>query len=84
MRFSKRREVKLLGCLQGNKDVLELARGRMPSPYNFLLPRDEPLIPRDRVLEVGADLPRRVLSLVGQKIELDSWLNRFRRWACVQ
>ena len=39
---------------KGNKDVLELARGRMPSPYNFLLPRDEPLIPRDRVLEVGA------------------------------
>ena len=38
----------------GNKDVLELARGRMPSPYNFLLPRDEPLIPRDRVLEVRA------------------------------
>ncbi|MBU06006.1 MAG: hypothetical protein CL877_08680 [Dehalococcoidales bacterium] len=31
---------------KGNKDVLELARTRMPSPYNFLLPRDEPLIPR--------------------------------------
>ena len=57
----------------GNKDVLELARGRMPSPYNFLLPRDEPLIPRDRVLEVGArsSATGAVISRP-DKIELDS------------
>jgi len=38
----------------GNRDVLELARCRMPSPYNFLLPRDEPLLSRDRVIEINA------------------------------
>ena len=38
----------------GNRDVLELARCRMPSPYNFTLPRDEPLLSRDRVIELDA------------------------------
>ena len=39
---------------RGNRDVLELARCRMPSPYNFSLPRDEPLLARDRVFEIDA------------------------------
>lgn len=49
---------------QGNQDVLELARGRMPSPYNFLLPRDEPLIPRDRVFEIGGRCTADGLTLI--------------------
>jgi N-methylhydantoinase A len=44
----------MLVVSRGNRDVLELARCRMPSPYNFALPRDEPLLSRDRVLEIGA------------------------------
>ena len=49
---------------KGNRDVLELARCRMPSPYNFALPRDEPLLPRDRIIEINArgDSRARVLS----------------------
>ena len=39
---------------RGNKDLLELGRCRMPSPYNFLAPRSEPLVSRDRVLEISA------------------------------
>ena len=57
---------------RGNRDVLELARCRMPSPYNFSLPRDEPLLPRDRVFEIDArnDARGRVLSRPGPE-ELD-------------
>ena len=36
----------------------------MPSPYNFLLPRDEPLIPRDRVFEIGGRCTADGLTLI--------------------
>jgi N-methylhydantoinase A len=49
---------------KGNQDILELARGRMPSPYNFHLPRDEPLIPRDRVFEIGGRCTADGLTLI--------------------
>ena len=39
---------------KGNRDVLELARLRLPSSYDFTAPRETPLVPRDRVFEVGA------------------------------
>ncbi|MCY4454343.1 MAG: hydantoinase/oxoprolinase family protein [Immundisolibacterales bacterium] len=39
---------------KGNRDVLELARLRLPSSYDFTAPRESPLVPRDRVFEVGA------------------------------
>ena len=39
---------------QGNRDVLEIARLRLPSSYDFTAPREAPLVPRDRVFEVGA------------------------------
>ena len=39
---------------RGNRDVLELARLRLPSSYDFTAPRERPLAPRDRVFEVGA------------------------------
>ena len=39
---------------RGNRDVLELARLRLPSSYDFTAPREVPLVPRDRVFEVGA------------------------------
>ena len=39
---------------RGNRDVLELARLRLPSSYDFTTPREIPLVPRDRVFEVGA------------------------------
>jgi N-methylhydantoinase A len=38
----------------GNRDVLELGRAKMPSPYNFALPKEEPLVPRDLVFEIDA------------------------------
>ena len=38
----------------GNRDVLEIARLRMPSSYDFTEPRESPLVPRRLVFEVGA------------------------------
>jgi len=38
----------------GNRDVLELGRAKMPSAYNFALPKEEPLVPRDLVFEIDA------------------------------
>ena len=39
---------------RGNRDILEIARLRLPSSYDFTAPREKPLVPRDRVFEVGA------------------------------
>ncbi len=39
---------------KGNRDVMELARSRMPNSYDFTAPRERPLIPRDLVFEIPA------------------------------
>jgi N-methylhydantoinase A len=39
---------------EGNRDVLEIARLRLPSSYDFTEPREVPLVPRDLVFEIGA------------------------------
>lgn len=39
---------------KGNRDVLELARLRLPSSYDFTEPREAPLVPRDLVFEINA------------------------------
>lgn len=39
---------------RGNRDVLEIARSRMPSAFDFSAKRETPLIPRNLVFEVGA------------------------------
>jgi len=39
---------------RGNRDILELARSKMPSPYDFSIPKEQPLVPRDLVFEVSA------------------------------
>ncbi len=39
---------------KGNRDVLEIARCRMPNSYNFFLSKEVPLVPRDLVFEVEA------------------------------
>ena len=39
---------------RGNRDVLEIARLRLPSSYDVTEPREAPLIPRDLVFEIGA------------------------------
>ncbi|SEM35390.1 N-methylhydantoinase A [Roseovarius azorensis] len=41
---------------QGNRDVLEIARCRMPNSYDFRAGKEEPLVPRSRVLELPARL----------------------------
>src|ERR1019366_2766831 len=40
----------------GNRGVLEIARSQLPSAFSFLLPKEEPLVPRDLVREVSARL----------------------------
>ncbi|MEO1679278.1 MAG: hydantoinase/oxoprolinase family protein [Pseudomonadota bacterium] len=39
---------------RGNRDVMEIARARMPNSYDFTAGREEPLIPRESVFEIGA------------------------------
>ncbi len=39
---------------KGNRDVMEIARSRMPNSYDFTAGREAPLIPREAVFEVGA------------------------------
>ncbi|MEM0934334.1 MAG: hydantoinase/oxoprolinase family protein [Pseudomonadota bacterium] len=39
---------------RGNRDVMEIARARMPNSYDFTAGREAPLIPREAVFEVGA------------------------------
>jgi N-methylhydantoinase A len=39
---------------KGNRDLLELARLRLPSSYDFTEPRERPLVPRNLVFEVSA------------------------------
>jgi N-methylhydantoinase A len=41
---------------QGNRDVLEIARLRLPSSYDFTMPREVPLVPRRLMFEVPARL----------------------------
>jgi N-methylhydantoinase A len=38
----------------GFRDVLEIARSRMPSSFDFYAGKEEPLVPRDRVFEIEA------------------------------
>lgn len=39
---------------RGNRDVMEIARARMPNSYDFTAGREEPLIARESVFEVSA------------------------------
>lgn len=39
---------------KGNRDILEIARLRLPSSYDFTAAREVPLVPRDLIMEVGA------------------------------
>lgn len=39
---------------RGNRDVMEIARARMPNSYDFTAGREAPLIPRESVFEIGA------------------------------
>lgn len=41
---------------RGNRDVMELARGRLPNSYNFRIGRERSLVPREDVFEIGARL----------------------------
>lgn len=39
---------------RGNRDVMEIARARMPNSYDFTVGREAPLIPREAVFEIAA------------------------------
>jgi N-methylhydantoinase A len=43
---------------EGFRDVLEIGRARMPSSFDFHASREEPFLPRERVLEIGARFNR--------------------------
>lgn len=39
---------------EGYRDILEIARSRMPSSFDFHARKEEPLVPRHRIIEIGA------------------------------
>ncbi len=41
---------------EGYRDILEIARSRMPSSFDFHASKEEPLVPRHRIIEIGARL----------------------------
>jgi N-methylhydantoinase A len=41
---------------KGYRDILEIARSRMPSSFNFHADKEEPLVPRHRIIEIDARL----------------------------
>lgn len=41
---------------EGYRDILEIARSRMPSSFDFHARKEEPLVPRHRIIEIGARL----------------------------
>ncbi len=44
---------------RGYRDILEIARCRMPSSFDFHATKEEPLVPRARILEIGARMTPR-------------------------
>jgi N-methylhydantoinase A len=41
---------------KGHRDILEIARSRMPSSFDFHAGKEEPLVPRSRIIEIDARL----------------------------
>jgi N-methylhydantoinase A len=57
----------------GSKDLIEIGRVRMADPYGFFALPEEPMLPRDRVVELGARVGSRgELEVVPDAAELDA------------
>jgi N-methylhydantoinase A/oxoprolinase/acetone carboxylase beta subunit len=41
---------------EGYRDILEIGRSRMPSSFDLYAGKEEPLVPRDRIVEIAARL----------------------------
>ena len=64
---------------QGNRDVLEIGRARMPSSFNFRIDKERRVVPRDKVIEcttrIGSD---GAVILSASDTELDLIAKRIR------
>ncbi|MDN3353607.1 hydantoinase/oxoprolinase family protein [Actinomadura sp. DC4] len=57
---------------EGYRDVLEIGRSRMPSSFDLYAGKEEPLVPRDRIVEIAARLgPDGERVAVPDEAELD-------------
>ncbi|MFB4295066.1 hydantoinase/oxoprolinase family protein [Actinomadura sp. NTSP31] len=57
---------------EGFRDVLEIGRSRMPSSFDLYAGKEEPLVPRERIVEIGARLgPDGAPTTVPDEAELD-------------
>lgn len=57
---------------KGYRDILEIARSRMPSSFDFHASKEEPLVPRLRILEIDARLSASgAVSKAADEPELD-------------
>lgn len=57
---------------KGYRDILEIARSRMPSSFDFHASKEEPLVPRLRILEIDARLSASgAVSKAADDAELD-------------
>ncbi|MFC4564112.1 hydantoinase/oxoprolinase family protein [Nocardiopsis mangrovi] len=45
-----------LAVTEGYRDILEIGRSRMPSSFDLHAAKEEPLVPRDRIVEIPARL----------------------------
>jgi N-methylhydantoinase A len=64
---------------RGNRDVLEIGRARLPSSFDIHVAKERPIVPRDRILEIGGrtDADGIVLSRPAEA-ELDELCARIR------
>ena len=57
---------------EGCRDILEIGRARMPSSFDLHAAKEEPLVPRDRIVEIAARLgPDGMPRAVPDEAELD-------------
>ena len=64
----------------GNRDILEIARGSMPSPYDMYARKDVPLVSRDLVFECNARAaPDGSITAFPEPDEIDSLAGHLRK-----
>ncbi|MFC4009323.1 hydantoinase/oxoprolinase family protein [Nonomuraea purpurea] len=64
---------------QGYRDLLEIGRSRMPSSFDLYAGKEEPLVPRNLIVEIPARLgPRGEPAAVPDAAELDRVAERLR------
>lgn len=62
----------------GYRDILEIGRSRMPSSFDLHAAKEEPLVPRERIVEIDARLSPRGIGVPPSESTLDTVANAVR------